>query len=168
MRKPRPLAPLALLALLALAGQAGAETTLAGAGTLSGGERLRVPRCGRMAGPVSVDFALAPDGGWTAAVGDDAYAGSSTPIGRRLARLTLDAESLAELEATLAGDASALCDEEVSISRLFHAAALKLSKRGDRARVYLRARAFGSSASGARGTGLYQLRAGGAWTQVAS
>jgi hypothetical protein len=168
MLKPRRLAPLALLGLLALATQASAQTIPAGAGTLDGGDRLRVPGCGRQGGPVSVDFALAADGAWTAAAGDETYSGSSTQLTPRLARLTLDAESAAELQDELASEASELCEQEVTIGALRHVAALKVSKRGDRARLHLRARAFGSGASGERGPGLYRLRAGGAWTPAAS
>jgi hypothetical protein len=163
MLKTSRIAPLALLGLLALAGQAAAQAVPAGSGTLNGGERLRVPGCGRDGGAVALDFALAANGAWSADTGAVTYTGTSTQLGPRLARLTLDAASLAALEAALESDASALCEEAVTISSLNPRAALLVSKRRTRAHLLLRVRAFGS-AGGEEGAGLYRLRARGAWT----
>jgi hypothetical protein len=114
MLDPRRLAPLALLGFLAFAAAANAQTVPDGGGTLAGGDRLRVPGCGRQAGPLSVDFALAANGDWTADLGAASYSGTSTQLGPRRA-LTLDAASLAALETALGTDASALCEETVTI-----------------------------------------------------
>jgi hypothetical protein len=166
MLDPRRLAPLALLGFLAVAAAANAQTVPDGGGTLAGGDRLRVPGCGRQAGPVSVDFALAANGDWTADLGAATYSGTSTQVGPRLARLTLDAASLAALETALETDASALCEETVTIDSLTTRAALVVSKRETRARLHLGARATGATVSGGEGAGLYLLRARGAWTAV--
>jgi hypothetical protein len=166
MLNPWRIAPLALLGFIAFAAAANAQTVPDGSGTLAGGDRLRVPGCGREAGPVSVDFALAANGAWTADLGATTYSGTSTQLGPRLARLTLDAASLAALETALETDASALCEETVTIDSLATRAALVVSKRQTRARLLFGARATGTSAGGGEGNGLYQLRAGGAWTAV--
>jgi hypothetical protein len=166
MLDPRRLAPLALLGFLVLAAAANAQTVPDGSGTLAGGDRLRVPGCGRQAGPVRVDFALAANGGWTADLGAISYSGTSTQLGPRVARLTLDTASLAALETALETDASALCEEAVTINSLTTNAALLVNKRQTLARLLVGARATGSTASGAEGGGLYRLRAGGAWVAL--
>jgi hypothetical protein len=152
-----------LACCLALAPPALAQFAPGEGGSLVGGDRLRVPRCGRQAGPIQADVTLDPSGAWSADLGAATYAGTSTAPTPRLRLLTLDAASLAALEASLEADATALCEEAVTIDALNVNAALKVNKRRDRARIYLRARALGSSASGTPGTGLYQLRAGGMW-----
>jgi hypothetical protein len=159
------IAPLALLGLLALASQASAQTVPDGGGTLDGRERLRIPGCGREAGPISVDVALAANGAWTAEVGAVTYSGTSTQANRRLARLTLDAGSLTTLDAALEADATALCEETVTISSLTTNALLKVNKRQTRARLHFGVRATGSSTSG-DGSGSYRIRARGPWTAV--
>jgi hypothetical protein len=151
-----------LLASFALASSAAAQFAPGEGGTLTGGDRLRVPGCGRQAGPVSAAVTLAPKGDWSAAAGATTYTGTSTEQTPRLRRLTLDAPSLAALDANLEADASALCDDAVTVTALSTQAALKRNKRGDRARLFLRARATGATAGGS-GTGLYRLRAGGQW-----
>jgi hypothetical protein len=166
MLEPRRLAPFAVLGFLALAAAASAQSVPDGSGTLAGGDRLRVPGCGRQAGPVRVDFALASNGGWTADLGATTYSGTSTQLGPRVARLTLDSVSLAALETALETDASALCEEMVTIDSLTTNAALLVNKRQTRARLLVGARATGSTAGGAQGNGLYRLRAGGAWIAV--
>jgi hypothetical protein len=161
----RRLAPLALLGLLALATHASAQSVPDGSGTLAGRDRLHVPGCGREAGPLSLDVTLAANGAWTADAGATTYGGTSTQVNRRLALLTLDAGSLTALDAQLEADASDLCDETVTISALTTNAALKVNKRQTRARVHLGVRAMGSTASG-DGSGVYRIRARGAWTPV--
>jgi hypothetical protein len=161
----RRLAPLALLGFLALAAEASAQAVPDGAGTLTGRDRLRVPGCGREAGPISVDVTLAANGAFTADVGGTTYGGTSTQRNRRFARLTFDAASLSALDAALEADASALCEEAVTIDSLNAKAALKVNKRQTRARLHVGVRASGSSASG-DGDGTYRIRAGGDWTPV--
>jgi hypothetical protein len=161
MSKTRSL--LVLACCFAFATPALAQLAPGEGGTLIGRDRLRVPRCGRQVGPVSADVTLDPSGAWSADLGATTYTGTSTAPTPRLHLLTLDAASLAALEASLEADASALCEEPVTISSLTAKAALKVNKRRDRARLYLRARAMGSGASGTPRTGLYQLGAGGPW-----
>ena len=176
MSKHRPFALLALLGLLALASGASAQTFPNGGGTLAGADRLRVPGCGRDAGLISVAVTAAPfacvlggpglvapctGGAWTAAIGSAPYSGTGDAINERLARLSLDAASLAALEAALEADASALCEETVTISSLTANAALKLNKRKTHAWLGLRARSRGMTASGGEGIGSYALRARG-------
>jgi len=163
MLKSRTLALFAFYTVLGLASAASAQTFPAGGGTLVGGERLRVPGCGRLGGAVSLDVALAANGAWTIDSGTDVYSGTSNALTRRLVLLTPDAASLAALEAELEQNASALCEEPVEISALNVNAALKLNKRQDRARLFVRARGTGTTESGDQGSGLYRLRAGGAW-----
>lgn len=155
----------ALLGFLALATQASAQAVPDGAGALAGRDRLRVPGCGREAGPLSVDVTLAANGAWTADVGAVTYSGTSTQMNRRLALLTLDAGSLTALDTALEADASALCEEAVTISALTSNATLKVNKRQTRARLHFGVRATGSSASG-DGSGTYRIRARGDWTPV--
>jgi hypothetical protein len=161
----RRLAPLALLALLALATQASALAVPDGSGTVAGRDRLRIPGCGREAGPISIDFTLAANGDWTADVGAATYSGTSAQVNRRLARLTFDAGSLTALDAALEAEASALCEDTVTISALTTNAALKVNKRQTRARIHVGVRATGSSASG-EGSGSYRIRARGGWTAI--
>ena len=167
MLKNSCVAPLLLLGFLALASQASAQSVPDGSGTLTGGDRLRVPGCGRQGGPVSLDVTLAANGNWTATGSGATYSGTSTAMNGRVVRLTLDAASLAALEAALKTDASALCEEAVTISALNANAALMVNKRQDRARLFLHARGAGTTASGGEGNGLYRLRARGPWTPVA-
>ena len=178
MSKHRPFALLALLGLLALASGASAQTFPNGGGTLAGADRLRVPGCGRDAGLISVAVTAAPfacvlggpglvapctGGAWTATIGAASYAGTGDALNERLARLTLDAASLAALEAALEADASALCEETVTITSLTANAAFKVNKRQTRAWLGLRARARGTNAGGDEGIALYTLRARGPW-----
>jgi len=164
MHGKRLLAPLALLGLFALAAAANAQNALQGSGTLDGADRLRVPGCGRQGGPVALDLTLDPTGAWSLDDGTTTYTGTSTPLTRRVLRLTPDAASLAALEAKLESDASALCEETVTITSLHANAALKVNKRRDRAQLYVRVRGNGTTASGDDGTGLYQLGARGGWS----
>jgi hypothetical protein len=163
MLKCRTLAPLAFCSLLALANAASAQFAPGEGGTLAGGERLRVPGCGRLGGAVTLDMTLAPDGAWAIDTGANQYTGTSNALAPRLIRLTLDADSLAALESKLESEATTLCEEPVTISSLNANAALKLNKRRNHARLFLRARAAGSTESGAEGSGLYRLRARGEW-----
>ena len=171
-------APLAVLGLLALASTASAQTFPSGAGNLAGTERLSVPGCGRDGGLISVALTAQPfacvaggpslvapctGGAWTATIGASSYAGTGDAINERLARLTLDAASLAALEAALEADASALCEETVTITSLTANAAFKVNKRQTRAWLGLRARARGTNAGGDEGIALYTLRARGPW-----
>jgi hypothetical protein len=157
------LASLALLGSLALASGAAAQTLPAGNGTLAGGERIRVKGCGREAGPVTLGVSLAANGDWTITEGANTYTGTATATTNRLARLTPSAGTLALLETNLESEASGICEETVTISALTANGALKVNKRGDRARVFVLARGEGSSASGT-GRGSYRLRTRGAWT----
>ncbi len=160
----RRFAPLALLGLLALATQASAQAVPDGAGTLAGRDRIRVPGCGRESGPINVDVTLAANGAWSADVGAVTYTGTSTQVNRRRARLTLDAGSLTALDTALEAEASAQCDEAVTISALTTRAALKVNKRQTRARLHFRVRATGSTVGGNEGSGTYRIRARGDWT----
>jgi len=163
MLKPRISTLLAFCASFALATSASAQFAPGEGGTLIGGERLRVPGCGRLGGAVTLDMTLAPDGAWTIDTGANAYSGTSNPLAPRLIRLMFDAESLATLASKLEGEATTLCEEPVTIDSLDANAALKLNKRRDHARLFVRARASGSTESGAHGSGLYRLRARGQW-----
>ena len=163
MFQNRLLTPLAFLGLLALASLASAQSFPDGSGTLAGGDRLRVPGCGRDGGPVSLAVTLGSTGAWTAAGGGATYSGTSTTVRGRVMRLTLDAASLAALEAALEADASTLCEEAVTLSSLNTRAALKVNKRETRAALGLLARGMGTTASGGEGNGGYALRARGPW-----
>ena len=172
---------LTLLGLLALAPAASAQTFPNGGGTLAGADRLLVPGCGRDGGLINVAVTAEPfacvlggpglvapctGGAFTAAIGAVTYSGTGDAINDRLARLTLDAASLAALEAALEADASALCEEAVTIRSLTANAALKVNKRKTHAWLGLRARArgmSGSSGSGGEGSAIYALRARGPW-----
>jgi hypothetical protein len=167
MKNPRLLTPFAFCSLLAFASAASAQPALQGDGTLMGAERLRVPHCGRQVRPVDLDVSLAPGGAWSIEQGATTYTGTFTsgPHGHA-AHLTFDAASLATLQAKLESDASALCQESVTVDRLAMKAELVVSKRQTRAALRVRTRGFGMSASGHHGTGLYRLRALGTWTQT--
>ncbi|HEU4429289.1 MAG TPA: hypothetical protein VFT98_11090 [Myxococcota bacterium] len=154
---------LAVCASIVLASAASAQLAPGEGGTLFGGERLRVPGCGRLGGAVTLEMTLAPDGAWTIDSGANAYSGTSSGLAPRLIRLTLDTESLATLESKLESEATTLCEEPMTITALNANAALKLNKRRSHARLFLRARATGSTESGAEGSGLYRLRARGEW-----
>jgi hypothetical protein len=178
MSKHRPFVLPAFLGLLALASAASAQTFPNGAGNLAGADLLRVPGCGRDGGLISIALTAEPfacilggpglvapctGGAWTASTGAASYAGTGDAINERLARLTLDAASLAALEAALEAKASALCEEAVTISSLTANAALKVNKRQTHAWLGLRARARGMNAGGDEGIALYALRARGPW-----
>ena len=173
MLKNRPFASLAFVGLFALASTASAQSFPRGGGTLAGADRLGVPGCGRGGGLISAAVAAepyayasimpGPGGDWTATVGTTAYSGSGNAINDRLARLALDAASLAALRAALETGASTLCGEAVTISSLNANAALKLNKRQTHAWLGLRARGMGTTASGGEGNGRYALRARGPW-----
>ena len=154
------------LAVFALATAASAQSFPDGNGTLLGGERLRVRGCGREASPISLNATLAANGNWTVVANGSTYTGTSTTRKGRLMRLTLDAGSLALLETNLEAFASDLCEETVTITSLSTRAAMKVSKRQTRARVFLRAEGAGTSASGEAGRGTYRIRARGPWTAV--
>jgi hypothetical protein len=171
MSKHRLIAPLAFLGLLALTSPASAQTFPQGGGNLAGADRLRVLGCGRDGSLISVAITAQPyaclvapctGGAWTATIGAATYSGTGDAINERIARLRLDAASLAALETVLEADASALCEEPVTISSLSANAALKVNKRQTRAWLGLRARARGM-ASGGEGVGSYALRARGPW-----
>jgi hypothetical protein len=149
--------------LLAFATAASAQFAPGEGGALAGGERLRIPGCGRLGGAVALDMTLAPDGAWTIDTGASQYGGTSSALTRRLLHLTFDAASLATLESKLESEAATLCEEPVTITALNANGALKLNKRRSHARLFLRARATGSTESGAEGSGLYRLRARGEW-----
>ena len=137
----------------------------AGSGTLSGGERLKVSGCGKESGGISVAFTLAANGSWTANVGGSMYAGTSTTAGR-VTTLTLSGPSLALLDGSLEDWASDLCDDDVTVSSLtITQAQLKVGKRGDRAKLQVKARGTGTSSEGS-GDGKYRLKATGAWQQI--
>lgn len=172
MSESRRFAPLAFLGLLALASAASAQTFPQGSGNLAGADRLRVPGCGRDGGPISAAITAQPyaclvapctGGTWTATIGAASYSGTGDALNERLTRLTLDAASLAALEAALEADASALCEEPVTISSLSANAALKVNKRQTHAWLGLRAHARGMNADGDEGIALYALRARGPW-----
>ena len=119
MLKPLPRNVLWVLAVCLFAAlQAGAQTVVpAGAGTLSGTQRLKASGCGKDTGAVSVPFTLVADGTWSADLDGDVYTGTSQTRGR-VVRLSFDAASQAELVAELADEASSLCQDTVTISSL--------------------------------------------------
>lgn len=171
MLKNRLVAPLAFLGLVSIASIASAQTFPDGGGNLAGADRLRVPGCGRDGGPTFLSVSLGSNGAWTASVSDTptgpavvTYSGTSTTVHGRIMRLTLDAASLAALETKLETDASALCEEAVTISALTTRAALKVNKRETHAWIGLRARGTGTIAGGGDGNGIYHVRARGPWS----
>ena len=173
MLKNRSFASLAFAGLLALASTASAQSFPRGGGSLAGADRLGVPGCGRDGGLISVAVTAEPyvytsimpgsGGDWTATVGTTAYSGSGNAINDRLARLALDAASLAALKVALEAGASTLCGEAVTISSLNANAALKVNKRQTHAWLGLRARGKGTTATGGEGIARYALRARGPW-----
>lgn len=134
----------------------------AGSGTLTGSDRIRASGCGGETSSLSVAFTLAGDGSWTADVDGEDFAGTSTTAGR-VTRLTFSGPSLALLELGLEDSASELCDDTITINSLtVTQAQLKVSKRGDRAKLQIKARAAGTSSEG-NGTGKFRAKATGAW-----
>jgi hypothetical protein len=155
-----------VIGLLASAAAAQAQSAAQGIGSLSGGERLRVRGCGRSASPVTLAVTLNQAGAWSATEGSTTYTGTSTALSRRVLRLALDAASLAAFEAFLEAEASDLCDEAVTLSSLSAGGLLKLNKRETFARMRVRARGEGTSASGESGAAVYRLRVRGAWNRA--
>ena len=148
----------AILASLTLAAGAGAQTVPAGSGMLSGGERLKASGCGKVSEPTTVAFTLMSDGTWNAGE----FTGTSSTNGR-VVSLTLDAESLEEMDDLLEESASELCEDDVTINTLAVATArLKVNKRRTSAKLQLKVVGTGMS-SGGSGTGGFRLKAGGAW-----
>jgi len=147
--------------VLAIATAASAQVP-AGSGTLAGGDRLKVEGCGKDSGAISVAFTLGGNGTWTANVAGDVYGGSSTTSGR-VTSLTFDAASQSLLDSALEEAASDLCEDDVTINSLtLTQAKLKVSKRGDRAKLQVKARGTGVSSEGS-GNGKYRLKATGTW-----
>jgi hypothetical protein len=144
-----------------LAASASQAQVPAGAGLLSGTQRMKVQGCPKDSGPIDVLVVLNNDGSWGANAGSDGFSGTSTTRGR-VTRLSFDAESLAELESGLEEIASELCEEPITISTLkITQALLKVSKRGDRAKLQLKVKGTGSGSSSGRGT--YRATAVGDW-----
>jgi hypothetical protein len=135
----------------------------AGSGTLTGSDRVKASGCGGETSSLSVAFTLAANGTWTADVDGEVFAGTSSNAGR-VARLTFDGASLALLEAGLEDSAIELCeDDTIEIDSLtVTQAMLKVNKRGDRAKLQIKARASGTSSEGS-GTGKFRAKATGAW-----
>ena len=149
---------LSLLAMLALAASASAQVP-AGSGTLSGPETLKIQRCAKGRGNPSVAVVLNADGTFTIGA---AYAGTSTTAGR-VTTLSLDTNSRNTLETALEANASNACGTPVTLTSLaITQSQLKINKRGDRAKLQLKASGTGSSADGS-GSGKYRYKATGAW-----
>jgi hypothetical protein len=153
---------------LVLAASANAQSPLPqnplfGQADLAGGERLRVPGCGRMGGAVAFDLVIGNDGAWTLDTGSATYTGTSTRRGHT-ALLTFDPASLGAFEAALEADAAALCEEAVDITALRTHALVVVNKRATRAHFFWRAAGRGTTASGEDGHGVYKARTRGAWT----
>jgi hypothetical protein len=152
-------AKLLLLAVLFFVASSAAAQVPAGSGTLSGPERLKVTGCPKGVATPSVGVTLAADGAFTIGT---AYSGTSTTLGR-VTRLTLDAPSLALFDTTLEVNASNVCGIPVTVnSVVITQAMLKISKRGNRAKLQIKASGAGTSAEGS-GNGKYRLKATGAW-----
>ena len=143
------------LACLAFASAAFAQ---AGSGTLSGPESLKIQSCAKGRGNPSVAVAVDANGGFT--IG--AYAGTSTTTGR-VTQLSLDQASLGLLDTTLEANASNACGTAVTLTSLtITQSTLKANKRGDRAKLQLKASGTGTSSEGS-GSGKYRFKATGAW-----
>lgn len=163
------------LALFVVASAAQAQAPH-GEAQLAGSERLAAKGCGRSGAPLTLDFAIEPlvciatilpcpdDGAWT-------LSGAAAPLsglshgGPRGARLSLDAQSLAALESALEAKAAEQCGEAVDLTSFTAKGALVLSKRRERARLFVKAKA---RIAGESGRAIYRVRGRGAWVPVTS
>ena len=137
---------------------ASAAFAQAGSGTLSGPESLKIQRCAKGRASPSVAVALGANGDFT--IG--AYAGTSTTTGR-VTQLSLNQVSLALLDTALETNASNACGAAVTLTSLtITQSTLKVNKRGERAKLQLKASGTGTSAQGT-GSGKYRFTATGAW-----
>lgn len=147
-----------LIVFLGCIAFASAAFAQAGSGTLSGPESLKIQRCAKGRANPSVAVAVNANGAFT--IG--AYAGTSTTTGR-VTQLSLDQGSLALLESALESNASNACGTAVSMTSLsITQSTLKVNKRGDRAKLQLKASGTGTSSQGS-GTGKYRFTATGGW-----
>ena len=148
----------ALFVYLGCIAFASAAFAQAGSGTLSGPESLKIQRCAKGRANPSLAVAVNANGAFT--IG--AYAGTSTTTGS-VTQLSFDQGSLALLESALEGNASNACGTAVSLTSLsITQSTLKVNKRGDRAKLQLKASGTGTSSQGS-GTGKYRFKATGAW-----
>ena len=155
---------------LALAGVLGAsvgargQTIPAGSTAITSTTKLKVEGCPKRQGSGPTTYALASDGSWSASVGSDALAGtatSSNPNGRVWA-ISYPAESLDEISAGLAEQATAACSTPFTMSTLQASATLKLNKRLTAAKVTLQA-TFAGDAGGTPRNGTFKASGAGSW-----
>lgn len=157
MRTSQRLASFALAFALA----APASALIDNSGSFAGSERLQVRGCGLHARTVSGDYVFSngfyQGGAFTLNVGGSLYTGTYRVEAPHALRFSFDAASLAAFQAALEAGATSLCGDSTTLAELAAGGVLVLNKRGDRARLFLRARARTSDGKPA----LYRLRGAG-------